>query len=127
MTKLYGGRLGQIIDKYPSVYCPICQTPQVQIVQYTHGDAGYKCRHCKQKFNLPYNDDIPPSIKYGDKCAIAKTVYDYVYNGNRVIRRDFIFLCFDGEEVVVKDANNVLYHFDQREIIITDDTIFRGQ
>ncbi len=54
MTSRYGGRLGQIIDRYPRVFCPICQTPQVQIVHHLHGDAGYKCRHCKQEFSLPF-------------------------------------------------------------------------
>lgn len=50
----YGGRLGEILKKYPKVYCPVCLTSQVQIVNYLSGDAGYKCRHCRQNFTLPF-------------------------------------------------------------------------
>lgn len=54
---LYGGRLGLILEKYPSVHCPICQTPQVQIVSYLSGDPEWRCRHCKQRFTMPFKDE----------------------------------------------------------------------
>ena len=52
----YAGRLGRIIEKYPKVQCEKCGTFQVQIINYLDGDAGYKCRHCKHEFTLPFKD-----------------------------------------------------------------------
>ncbi len=57
MNNIYGGRLGKIIDKYPKVQCPICMTPQVQIINHLRGDVEWKCRHCKQRFTMPFNED----------------------------------------------------------------------
>ena len=56
MSANYGGRLGAVLKVYPRVYCPVCQTPQVQIINYLKGDPQWKCRKCKQKFTLPFND-----------------------------------------------------------------------
>lgn len=56
MSVKYGGRLGAILEKYPRVHCPICATPQVQIINYNKGDPKWKCRKCKQQFTMPFND-----------------------------------------------------------------------
>ena len=53
----YGGRLGEIIKKYPKVQCYKCYTFQVQIKNYLQGDPEYKCRHCKHQFTLPFNKE----------------------------------------------------------------------
>ncbi len=55
----YGGRLGQILKAYKNVHCPICKTAQVQIISYLEGDPEWKCRHCKQRFSMPFVDPIP--------------------------------------------------------------------
>ena len=54
----YAGRLGRIIKQYPKVQCHKCNTFQVQIVSYLEGDPKYKCRHCKHKFTLPFEDSV---------------------------------------------------------------------
>ncbi|ELA6946673.1 hypothetical protein RBG11_004276 [Vibrio parahaemolyticus] len=54
---MYGGRLGAILTKYYRVHCPICVSPQVQIINYITGDPAWKCRRCKQVFSLPFEDE----------------------------------------------------------------------
>nr|WP_321458660.1 helix-turn-helix transcriptional regulator [uncultured Vibrio sp.] len=59
MAVNYGGRLGHILRIYKNVHCPMCKTPQVQIINYTKGDPKWKCRHCKQVFSMPFTDPKP--------------------------------------------------------------------
>ena len=104
---IYGGRLGKITEQYPKVHCPICQTPQVQIIRYLTGDPEYKCRHCRQKFTLPFTPSCEYKFHYGDICRIDNTVYTC----NDETRDDFMFVCYDRDEAIVKDANGILYSF----------------
>ena len=54
----YGGRLGRILSMYPKVQCKDCGTFQVQIVSYSEGDPEYRCRHCRRRFTLPYEEGV---------------------------------------------------------------------
>ncbi|AUR83562.1 hypothetical protein NVP1037O_02 [Vibrio phage 1.037.O._10N.261.52.F7] len=56
----YGGRLGEIMKAFPQVSCPCCQTKQVQITSYLSGNPLYKCRKCKQVFELEFKGETPP-------------------------------------------------------------------
>ncbi|HGY9615970.1 helix-turn-helix domain-containing protein [Vibrio harveyi] len=61
MRNNYGGRLGIILATYPNVSCPICQSRQVQIINYSSGDPEWRCRKhgCRQVFSMPYKEPKP--------------------------------------------------------------------
>ena len=56
------------------------------------------------------------ALTYGDKCHVANTEYKYIDSGETVTRRDFTFLCYDLNRVVMKDANGSLYSFSIEEV-----------
>ena len=60
----YGGRLGRILEVYPRVSCPVCQSPQVQIVSYLSGDPSWKCRKggCRQTFSMPFKEEVKDGL-----------------------------------------------------------------
>ena len=56
MSNIYGGRLGDILNKYNKMECPNCKTKPVQLIIYNSGDPTWKCRHCKNVWSRPFTD-----------------------------------------------------------------------